>query len=63
MPDLFPVEKVDATDAFTEPGSLEAAGIVAWLFSLPPKIEIREIHAAAITTTFGVFPEVFEKDG
>ena len=29
MPDLFPVEKVDATNAFTEPGSLEAAGIVA----------------------------------
>lgn len=29
MSDLFPTEIIDATDAFTEPGSLEAAGIVA----------------------------------
>ena len=38
MSDLFPVGIVDATDALTEPGSLEAAGIVATTFAQAAKV-------------------------
>lgn len=36
----------------------EVGDVVAALFRMPDRLEVRELHLSALTTTFGPFPEV-----
>jgi len=36
----------------------EIGEMIGGLFDLPPRVEYREVHVSAITTTFGPYPEV-----
>lgn len=47
----------------TRPGALSAddvAGVVQYLFAMPRSVEIREVHMASLTSTFGPFPQYQE---
>lgn len=35
----------------------EVADAVCWIFKVPPRVEVRELHLCSITDSFGVFPE------
>lgn len=41
----------------------EMAEVVGTLFTLPPRVEIREVHLSALTTPYGPYPEVARRDG
>lgn len=40
----------------------EVGSLVSTLFAHDPSIEIRELYASAMTTSFGAFPETFSKE-
>lgn len=48
----------------TRPGALSAddvADVVQYLFAMPRSVEIREVHMASLTSTFGPFPQCQER--
>ncbi|MFM0626832.1 SDR family oxidoreductase [Paraburkholderia xenovorans] len=47
----------------TRPGALsadEVAGVVQYLFTMPRNVEMREVHMASLTSTFGPFSQCQE---
>ncbi|MGK4579913.1 SDR family oxidoreductase [Kitasatospora sp. HPMI-4] len=40
----------------------EVADVVATLFALPPRVEVRELQLSSIHSSFGLFPEVFTEE-
>ncbi len=51
--------------AGSRPGSLsadEVADVIGWLFELPAGVEVRELQLAALTSSFGPYPEALSQE-